>query len=449
MPRVQKSVKQRHDPLHAQLDVDEAQAKYGRISQPGKRTKRQKSSGDEESSEVVLDPKMSRRIFELARDQQEEIDMPEDDSPEPEDERESFKPRVQFADDDDDDSDDDDMSDNGDAEDMFQLDSGDIQALDALLPSNSGERRTLADIIFAKLESGETNGVNVMQKVQQDQEHPDPALGLDPRLVESYSKLAVFLHGYKSGPLPKFFKVIPSLPAWARVLALTRPENWSPHACRAATRIFVSTMKPAQAQLFLSVVLLDGIREDIQSNKKLNVQYYECLKLALFKPAAFFKGIVFPMLENGCTLKEAAIIASVIAKKKVPVLHSAAALLRIANMDYTGPNSLFIRVLIDKKYQLPYKVVDALVFHFIRLSNTYKARGRGDTQKLPVLWHQSLLAFCQRYSPDLTPDQKDALLDVIRVNPHLQIGLEVRRELVNSVARGEPRPDVTQDVDMS
>lgn len=450
MPRVQKSVKQRRDPLHAQLDVDEAQAKYGRISQPGKRTKRQKSSGDEETIEVVLDSKMSRRIFELARDQQEEIDMPEDeDEPRYEDERENFKPRAQFADDEDEDSNDDDMSDNGDAEDMFQLDSGDIQALDALLPSNSGERRTLADIIFAKLESGETNGVNVMQKVQQDQEHPDPALGLDPRLVESYSKLAIFLHGYKSGPLPKFFKVIPSLPAWARVLALTRPENWSPHACRAATRIFVSTMKPAQAQLFLSVVLLDAIREDIQSNKKLNVQYYECLKRALFKPAAFFKGIVFPMLENGCTLKEAAIIASVVAKKKVPVLHSAAALLRIANMDYTGPNSLFIRVLIDKKYQLPYKVVDALVFHFIRLSNTYKARGRGDTQKLPVLWHQSLLAFCQRYSPDLTPDQKDALLDVIRVNPHLQIGAEVRRELVNSVARGEPRPDVAQDVDMS
>ena len=131
-----------------------------------------------------------------------------------------------------------------------------------------------------------------------------------------------------------------------------------------------------------------------------------------------------------------------------------------------GPNSLFIRVLIDKKDQLPYKVVDALVFHFIRLSNTYKARGRGDAQQLPVLWHQSLLAFCQRsesfighrysislrlsrYSPDLTPDQKDALLDVIRVNPHSQIGPEVRRELVNSVARGEPRPDVAQDVDMS
>lgn len=98
------------------------------------------------------------------------------------------------------------------------------------------------------------------------------------------------------------------------------------------------------------------------------------------------------------------------------MVHSSAALMRIVNMDYSGkptppkirclreltpdasigPNSLFIRILIDKKHQLPYKVVDALVFHFIRLSNTYKARGRGDSEKLPVLWHQSLLSFVQR-----------------------------------------------------
>jgi len=56
-------------------------------------------------------------------------------------------------------------------------------------------------------------------------------------------------------------------------------------------------MKPPQAQLFLSVVLLDAIREDIDQNKKLNVQYYEALKRALYKPGAFFKGIIFPMLD--------------------------------------------------------------------------------------------------------------------------------------------------------
>jgi len=286
------------------------------------------------------------------------------------------------------------------------------------------------------------------KKTRQNGEHPDPALGLDPKVVEAYTKVGLLMSKYKSGPLPKMFKIIPSLPAWSRMLALTRPENWTPHACRAATRIFISNMKPPQAQLYLEVVLLDAIREDIQVNKKLNVQYYECLKRALYKPGAFFKAIIFPILDSGCTLKESAIIASVLAKNKVPVVHSSAALMRIANMDYSGPNSLFIRILIDKKHQLPYKVVDALVFHFIRLSNTYKARGRGESDKLPVLWHQSLLSFCQRYAADLTPDQKDALLDVARANPHPQISAEVRRELVNSVARGEPRPEADTDIQM-
>lgn len=54
-----------------------------------------------------------------------------------------------------------------------------------------------------------------------------------------------------------------------------------------------------------------------------------------------------------------------------------------------------------------------------------------------------------RYASDLTPDQKDALLDVVRANPHPQISSEIRRELVHSVSRDEPRPDLDGDVDMS
>ena len=56
-------------------------------------------------------------------------------------------------------------------------------------------------------------------------------------------------------------------------------------------------MKPAQAQLFLNVVLLDAIRADIRENKKLNVHYYASLKKALYKPGAFFKGLIFPLLD--------------------------------------------------------------------------------------------------------------------------------------------------------
>jgi hypothetical protein len=123
-------------------------------------------------------------------------------------------------------------------------------------------------------------------------------------------RLGFYLQKYKSGSLPKLFKIIPSLPNWARMLALTRPELWSPHASRAATRIFISSMKPPQAQLFLEVVLLDNIREDIKVNKKLNPQYYEALKRALYKPSAFFKGIVFPMLDVNTVLNYVSVTPS-------------------------------------------------------------------------------------------------------------------------------------------
>ncbi|KAG7096604.1 hypothetical protein E1B28_004021 [Marasmius oreades] len=444
MPRTSKSsTKSRHNPLIAQIGEDELLAKYGHVSQPGRREKSRQFKDNSEDEEVILDPKSSMRILELARDQQKELG--DDTSEDEEDETPEEQIRAGIMDEDEVEEYDEKMEEVEEVE--FDIDAGDLQILDQLLPPNSGERRTLADIIFAKIDEHEAANAAAIKKVPQDKSAPDPALGLDPRVVDVYNKVGVLLRGYRSGPLPIPFKVIPTLPAWARILALTQPENWSPHAARAATRIFVSTMKPSQAQLFLSVVLLDAIREDIRENKKLNVQYYEALKKALYKPGAFFKGIVFPLLEQGCTLKEAAIVASVLARTRVPVLHASAALLRIAEMDYSGPNSLFIRVLLDKKHALPYKVIDALVFHFIRLSNTYKARKRGDAECLPVLWHQSLLVFSQRYASDLTPDQKDALLDVLRATPHGQIGPEIRRELVNSVVRGQPRPD--EDVEMS
>lgn len=101
---------------------------------------------------------------------------------------------------------------------------------------------------------------------------------------------------------------------------------------------------------------------------------------------------------------------------------------------------MFIRVLLDKKHALPYKVLDALVFHFIRLANTH-AQG-----ELPVLWHQSLLVLSQRYAAHLAPEQKDALRDVVRAHPHPQISHEIRRELAAAPARGESTQEDAMDV---
>lgn len=101
------------------------------------------------------------------------------------------------------------------------------------------------------------------------------------------------------------------------------------------------------------------------------------------------QGLLLPLCQSGtCTLREAVILSSVLTRVSLPMLHSAAALARLAGMAYSGVNSFFIRVLLDKKYALPYRVIDALVDHFLSF--------RKEERTLPVVWHQSLLTFVQR-----------------------------------------------------
>lgn len=254
-------------------------------------------------------------------------------------------------------------------------------------------------------------------------------------------RVGQLLSRYKSGKLPKAFKIIPSLGNWEEILYLTSPETWTPHATYEGTRMFVSNLKAKQVQKFLNYVLLDRVREDIAENKKLSYHLYLALKKSLYRPSAFFKGILFPLCESGnCTLKEAAIMGSVLAKVSIPVLHSSAALLRLAEMEYTGPNSLFIRILLDKKYALPFKVVDALVMHFARFMN--------DPREMPVLWHQSLLVFVQRYKQDLVSEQKDIILEVVKKKYHDGITPEIRREIVHSQSRDEMLTERDDDIMM-
>merc|ERR1719244_1539536 len=145
---------------------------------------------------------------------------------------------------------------------------------------------------------------------------------------------------------------------WEELVYMTEPDKWTAAAMYQAVRIFVSNLKEAMAQRFFNLVLLPRIRDDISFYKRLNFHLYQALSKALFKPAAFFKGILLPLCMSGtCTLREAIIIGSIIAKNHIPILHSAAALLKIAEMDYTGPNSIFLRIFFDKKYALPYSVM--------------------------------------------------------------------------------------------
>lgn len=251
---------------------------------------------------------------------------------------------------------------------------------------------------------------------------------VDPRVREMYEGVRDVMKKYRSGKVPKAFKIIPKLRNWEQILYITEPHNWSAAAMYQGTRIFSSVLAQHMAQRFYNLVLLPRIRDDLAEYSRLNAHLYSALRKALFKPAAFMKGVILPLLESGdCTLREAIIIGSVIARNQIPVLHSSACLLKICEMEYSGANSIFIRIFLEKRYALPYRVIDAAVFHFIRFEH--------DKREMPVLWHQSLLTFVQRYKNDISSEQKDALFALLRKQQHLKLTPEIRRELVAARCR--------------
>jgi essential nuclear protein 1 len=56
-------------------------------------------------------------------------------------------------------------------------------------------------------------------------------------------------------------------------------------------------------------------------------------------------------------------------------------------------------------------------------------RFQRDSRELPVLWHQSLLTFVQRYKGDVSTEQREALLELLKHQSHPAITPEIRREL--------------------
>lgn len=63
-----------------------------------------------------------------------------------------------------------------------------------------------------------------------------------------------------------------------------------------------------------------------------------------------------------------------------------------------------------------------------------------DPRALPVVWHQSLLTFVQRYKAEVTPGDKARLVALCASQRHYAVTPEVLRELAAGPSRGEAGP---------
>jgi essential nuclear protein 1 len=225
---------------------------------------------------------------------------------------------------------------------------------------------------------------------------------MDPKIVAAYGKIAVVMKTYRSGKLPKAFKVIPMVSNWEDLLFLTKPESWSCNATFQATKIFSSNMNGKMVQRFYSLILLPAVRENIATYKKLNCHLYMAIKKSMFKTGAFFKGFLIPLAEDA-SAREAVIVGSVLAKMSINTLDAAAAILKLSSNEYKIGSGFFLKTLLAKKYALPTVVVNTLIDFFCKfIDQSYVSEDGEEHHEMPVMWHQTLLTYVQCYRPYLS-----------------------------------------------
>ena len=300
-----------------------------------------------------------------------------------------------------------------------ELTENEERALEMFMPRSSREQVTLRDIIMKRVHKKEDDNISQLNANKIIERK------IPKKVIAVYIDVGHILSKWRSGALPKAFKIIPQLRDWEELVYVTNPDKWSPAVVYQATKLFASQANQSICQRFYNVILLQRVRDDILLNKKLNFHLYQAVRKALFKPQAFFRGFLLPLCQDECRAREAVILGGIIQKNSIPVIQSALAIYKLLEMEYSGPIHYFLKILLNKRYALPMKVIHALVLHFKKFEN--------DPRQMTVIWHQTFLVFAERYKKSLTKQQRNSLKNVLKKQYHRQITKEIRKELFHNV----------------
>jgi essential nuclear protein 1 len=200
---------------------------------------RQKRKRTDVEGESFVDDKQSRRILELGRELAEDSEGQPSRPPTIENTAFDFDARIGEDTHDEDEGGEtiyEEWEDEGDDEvETEDIDPKDLEAFnkfssirdeadDLVWPGESAEPSgqggtDLAALILEKIRQAEAG--NGGDPEVQGGGDPDDAVELPAKVVEVYSKIGIILSRYKSGKLPKPFKILPTLPQWQTLVSVT------------------------------------------------------------------------------------------------------------------------------------------------------------------------------------------------------------------------------------
>lgn len=98
----------------------------------------------------------------------------------------------------------------------LEINEEDEKAMEMFMNKNPEPRRTLADIIMGKITEKQTE-----LETQFSDAGSVQLQDIDPRVKQMYEGVRDVLRKYRSGKLPKAFKIIPNLRNWEQILYIT------------------------------------------------------------------------------------------------------------------------------------------------------------------------------------------------------------------------------------
>lgn len=417
-----------NDPLIAKPGALADTIIKGNLAKERSRTGKKRKRKEDEDDEAFVGGKESSKILKQAREQLNEISeiegAPRSETKSLKDVNKNILPVNNFKESDEEEDDVAEVSEEVDEEVDEEL----KKKFEAFMPETGSERQKIAEEVIEAIESKKSELESRMSEVD-----TQPAV-LSDELRELFREVGKVMHMYRSGPVPKPFKIIPKYSIWQELLEITEPEKWSAAAIFAGTKIFVSNLKDNEAGIFMKRVLLPRVRDDISEYKKLNDHLYNAMLKCMFKSFGFIKGFLLPLCRQGDFFsKEATIVASVLDKSSLQMKHAAAAMMEISRMEYSPGVCIILTTLVNKKYALPQLVIHELKAFFLKV--------RQERELMPVLWHQCLLTFVQNYKDDLCHEGRKELLDMIKLPQalHRAITPDVRKELLSVVEGGDDK----------
>ncbi|KAG1498034.1 hypothetical protein G6F46_006150 [Rhizopus delemar] len=259
-----------------------------------------------------------------------------------------------------------------------------------------------------------------------------PILASNPKVAEMYKRLGAFLSKYKSGKLPRAFKIIPMLKNWDEIILLTDPQSWTPQAMYEASKLFV-TFHTTHLQNFIRYVLLPYARKRIAKNNDYHLEYpiFLALHIVLLNSRAFTMGCLLPLCQSSeCTAMEASVLACVIALhtklRPVPIVWS------LMTLPFSIPTTLFLLVALERKKRLPRTFYHPLAHYFIRAGN--------DISRLPYIWYQTAFAFVKYCGNELDKNELCRLMKIIRARKghHTDIAIRLQTILMEHLPTNRP-----------